>query len=539
MTLPQEDYAWQQRISEQATLTIPVVLVPDVRKEVLNQETRPEEKMGAGGYASQLQSLIKHSGIYTLSSLAVPLVALVLAPFLSRHLSRDDYGALAVLNTAIALAAGITQLGLSSAFFRAYSYDYESQNDRLKVLSMVVILLSLITIPTAIMIILAAPWLAPLLLKSDNPALVSSVRLTGVVMLLQNFTVPGLAWMRAENRVVLFVILSIFNLLLSLAANIVLVGVLKMGISGSLMATGLGFSAVAICTMPVVLWRAGLRLHWNIAKSMLSFGLPNVSTFISVWVLQLADRFLLARLGSLSQAATYTIAYSLGSVLGVVVLSPFQLAWPSAMFSIAKRRDALSVFQLVFRWYGLVLLFSTYGLILTGTFALHLFFPPGYQAAAPIIPIIGSSLMFYGVYNYMTLGMGIRRKTWLTFIFTACAALFNVVLNLILIPLYGSMGAALATFFAYGALSLIGYVANQRIYPVPFEMGRFIAALFIGVALYIGSNFLVQAYAAYASMSIHVAILCLYGGCLVVLGKLPPLGSPAKKKSYVLEEASK
>src|SRR5438874_415824 len=79
---------------------------------------------------SHIRTLIKSSGIYTLSSLAGPLISLVLMPFLAHRLSSTDYGALAVLNTATILFAGVTQLGLGSAFFRAYSYDYESQSDR-------------------------------------------------------------------------------------------------------------------------------------------------------------------------------------------------------------------------------------------------------------------------------------------------------------------------------------------------------------------------------------------------------------------------
>lgn len=499
-------------ISEQSTLIIPVIPGPH---KIAKSDA---QDVSANGYASQLRSLIKRSGVYTLSSLALPLISLVLAPFLTHHLSHADYGALAVLTTTISLMVGITQLGLSSAFFRAYNYDYETPQDRLGVISTVIILLSLVTIPTAVAMIIAAPWLAILLLGSPSSS--DPVRLVGVIVLLQNLTVPGLAWMRAEERAAAFATLSIANLLVNLGANVVLVGVLHMGISGSLIATGVGFAVIIVCTLPVMLWRVGVHLRFDILKGLLSFGLPGVSTFVSVWVLQLADRFLLARLGSLSQAASYSIAYSLGSVLGAVVLSPFQLAWPSAMFSIAKRKNAVHVFQLVFRWYSIILFFTTYALTIVATFVLYLFFPPGYDSAAPIIPVVAVSIMFYGVYNYLTLGIGITRKTWFAFVLTAIAAIINVVANLVLIPLYGSVGAALSTLIAYALLAVIGYFVNQRIYPVPFEIGRFFVGLFSGVALYVGSSFLAQAQGLYVTLGISFCALCLYTGSLVALGKL-------------------
>ena len=501
------DFTCDLPVEEQATWIMPVV--QDTRKRAKEQVT-PE------GYALQFRGLIKSSGIYALASLASPLVSLALAPFLTRHLSHTDYGALAVLNTAIALLAGITQLGLGSAFFRSYNYDYESQEDRKAVLSMVVILLLLFSLPAALIMIFAASALSSLLF--NTPSLSSAVRLAGVLILAQNLTVPGFAWLRAESRAAFFSSLSIANLLVSLAANLMLVGALHMGIVGALIATGAGYSIVVFSTLPIILLRAGIRLRFDIARGLLSFGLPNVSTFVSVWILQLSDRLLLGRLGSLSQVAGYSVAYSLGGIVSVVVLSPFTLAWPSVMYSIAKRKNAAQTFQLVFRWYGIVLLIATFGLSLVSTFVLDMFFPSGYHAAAPVIPIIGLSTMFYGVYNIFTTGISIRRKTWFAVLFTTTSALTNLMLNLILIPLYGSMGAALSTLLAYMLLVIIAYIINQRIYPIPYEIGFFSCALLMGIMLYTAGNVLAQGQQFYLAAIFLLAILVCYAACLAFSG---------------------
>ena len=489
-----------------------------VKKQPENMAHQDADTM-AMNYTAQIRQLIRSSGIYALSSFASPLVSLVLAPFLTRHLSHADYGALVILNTVIALVAGVSQLGLNSAFFRSYNYDYESPRDRSDVLSAVVLLLSCVSLPVSIAMIIEAPWLATLLFNS--PALTDPMRLAGVVILLQNLTVPGFAWLRAENRSVFFVVLAIANLLVNLCTTLVLVGVFQMGISGSLIALGAGYAVVMLSTLPLILWRVGLHLRFDIVRGLLTFGLPNVSSFVSVWVLQLADRFLLARLGSLSQTASYSVAYSLGSVLNVVVVSPFLLAWPTALFTIAKGEDAQRIFQLLFRWFSVGLLFATYALSLVATFMLYLLFPPGYHSAAPIIPIIAVAIMFNGVYNFVALGIGIRRKTWYAFLRTTISACVNVALNLVLIPLYGSMGAALATFLAYFLLALLCYIVNQHIYPVPFEIDRFMFALSVGVVLYAISGFLVQNHTTFVVWGIAVCGIVLYGGCLVILAKVP------------------
>ena len=81
------------------------------------------------------------------------------------------------------------------------------------------------------------------------------------------------------------------------------------------------------------------------------------------------------------------------------------------------------------------------------------------------------------------------------------------------------MGAALSTLLAYMLLAFIAYLINQRIYPIPFEIGRFIVALLVGVALYVGSTFLAQGQTTYVAWGIYICALCLYGGCLALLGE--------------------
>jgi O-antigen/teichoic acid export membrane protein len=128
--------------------------------------------------------------------------------------------------------------------------------------------------------------------------------------------------------------------------------------------------------------------------------------------------------------------------------------------------------------------------------------------------------MFYGIFIFVIPGVSMLRKTWLVVTFASVAALVNVGLNLVLIPHYGSPGAAVATLIAYAVLALLGYVVNQHIYPVPFETGIFIIALLTGTALYIWSNFLVQVQQASIARCISFGALGLYGGCLVLLSML-------------------
>jgi O-antigen/teichoic acid export membrane protein len=511
-------------IDQLPTGPLPAVRIDHLPTGPLAADTQwPSAPQRAGrtaglGYVAVARTLIKSSAVYALAALGAPLISLVLAPFLTHHLTLTDYGILTVLNTAIGLAAGITQLGLGSAFFRTYSYEYTSRADRKRVLATIVLLLIATSLPLAAGVVVAAPSVAALLF--GRPALSGDVTAAMGVVLVQNLTVPAFAWLRAEGRPLFFSVLALGNLLVSLAANIVFVGLLQMGVRGALYATGSGYACVAMCMLPLILWHAGVRGRADVAWSLLSFGVPQVFSFVAYWALQLLDRYLLSIMGSLAQTATYGVAYSLGSVLSTAVIVPFNLAWPTAMYAIARRNDAPEVYRLVFRWFSLLLLFGAFALSLAGRILLRWLFPAGYHAAEPVIPVVAVSIVLYGVYILFTTGISIRRKTWLAAAFMSAAAAANLALNLMLIPLYGSMGAAVATFVGYVVLALFAYVVNQRIYPIPFEVGRFVLALCVGVGVYWELYLLPALWGARWVWPLAALGLAAYGGWLLLLGRL-------------------
>jgi len=479
-----------------------------------------------------LRNLVKSSGIYALSSLVSPLVSLLLAPFLTHTLSRSDYGTLAILNTIVTLVAGVAELGLSAAFTRMYSYDCQTPSEQLAALSTLVMLLLCIVTPLSLLGIICAPWLAAQLLNSASPAAVSAVRLAAVLALLQDLAVPGLAWLRAENHPALFSLLSVGNLLVTAGANIVLVGALGMGVSGSLIATGVGSALVIACTLPLILVRAGLRLQLEMARALVAFGAPHALNVIAGWVLQLSDRYLLEHFASLTQVAGYSVAYSLGGILSAIIISPFSLAWWVLMYPIAQRHDARRLFRLIFRWFSIVLLFATFGLSLGGISVLDLFFPVSYHADAPIIPLVALATMFNGVFLVVSLGVSLRGKTWLASLYFVVSALINVGLNLLLIPHYGALGAAISTLAAYIALALMASIANWWIYPVEFEVGLFLGALAAGVAFYAAGDALARGQSFLVTLSIHALALLLYGGALAALGLLPMRGREPRSTGF-------
>src|SRR5436190_5328098 len=72
-------------IHEQTTWVIPVIGKESRTVQLKINEARND------GYVALISNLVKTSGVYALASIASPLIALILVPFLTHRLSHSDY----------------------------------------------------------------------------------------------------------------------------------------------------------------------------------------------------------------------------------------------------------------------------------------------------------------------------------------------------------------------------------------------------------------------------------------------------------------
>ena len=68
-----------------------------------------------------------------------------------------------------------------------------------------------------------------------------------------------------------------------------------------------------------------------------------------------------------------------------------------------------------------------------------------FDRSAEAVPLLAFATAAYSGYSVLAIGIGRARQTQYNWIVAGAAAVVNVVLNAILIPPYGMMGAAVAT----------------------------------------------------------------------------------------------
>jgi O-antigen/teichoic acid export membrane protein len=95
-----------------------------------------------------------------------------------------------------------------------------------------------------------------------------------------------------------------------------------------------------------------------------------------------------------------------------------------------------------------------------------------YLAAIPVVPMIGVAMGLQGVYLLTSIGLNLTKRTEFYSVATITAALVEIGAGVWLIPRLGVVGAAGTVLLAYAVQALVAGSLAQRLYPIPYEIGR-------------------------------------------------------------------
>jgi O-antigen/teichoic acid export membrane protein len=429
-----------------------------------------------------LRRLSSQTLIYGLGDAVTRVAALILLPIYTRFLTPDDYGKFAVVTLFATIVALILDFGQRTAFFRFY---FESDNPDARRRLTGTVLLFLLPAAAAILLplILFFDRLAPSLVRDTSLAPLIQIALIGTFFDVGS-AIP-FAIFRAKQYAAKYAALSFIRFAISVALNITAIVVLHWGVVGlvyaNLITSALFFLICLVLTTRDIEW----TIDSSLLKQLLRFGLPLIPAGLAYWALNLSDRFFLQKYADLSQVGLYAVSYSIAAVLHMI-MGWFNTAYAPYCYSIAKDPGARTVYARVMLYSLTLLTLVGLSLSIFAREALTLLTPPAYHAAAGVVPLIILAYLFYEVYYLFSFGFDLTKKTGYAPFMVGAAALVNLCLNLILIPRFGMLGAAIATVVSYMLLPIIEYPIVRRLYPVPYQWGRlcklFLVSIGIGLA---------------------------------------------------------
>ncbi|CAH9052778.1 hypothetical protein PSECIP111951_00687 [Pseudoalteromonas holothuriae] len=378
---------------------------------------------------------------YALGPIGASLLGLITLPILTRLIVPDVYAQIALAQITIQLLLFYALSGFDQAFMREY---YEQENKQKLFCHTYFMSLVLFSSIIAIFYVFR-DHISAFLFGDYRPEVLAII----VITLLFTITLRYLQLiMRLENKAMSYSLALFLQALFNLLFIIIFVEILKVSsLIGVLLANGI---SVLIVTLGC--W---FKARQNIAifstthfdkvlfGQLFKYAFPLLFSTLLMWVLYSADQYMLRWLSNYNELGIYAAAYKLCAALTIlqVIIStywvPLSLKWhqaavPTSQFNLAGKA-ATTLMIIVFLLS--VALRDIVSLLLGEQFAL----------AVDIFPFLMLYPIFYALSEISGVGINLSRKTSYMIYITLLSAIFNITINLWLIPKLGAKGAAIAT----------------------------------------------------------------------------------------------
>jgi O-antigen/teichoic acid export membrane protein len=428
---------------------------------------------------AKILELLRHSAIYGLGSIVARIIGVLLLPLYTRYLSPSDYG---LIETLVALSAVLTAVvaqGMKSAFFRFY-FDSAEPARRLLVIRTAFWYVLAASTSVSVLGIVLAPQVSWVLFGTHAHGNLVIAAFIGLWSALNYEQLTSL--FRVEQRSSAYVVATLANVAITIAATVVLVVVFHKGPIGVLVGNFTGTLIVYAALLLYSRHALGFQFNRKLYRAMNRFGLPLVPSAVALWLTNFSDRFFLIKLTDAHEVGLYSIGVRVASAL-VLLLTAFRLAWPAFAYSIDDDREAQRTYSFVLTYVLFICCWIALTLGLLAPWIVKLITTKPFYPAQNVVAPLAFGVAAFGGYVVVQIGTGRSRQTRSNWLVTGVAAALNIALNFALIPPYGRMGAAIATVAAYTLLFVAMAWRAQRVFPVAYQWRRVITLAVASVGL--------------------------------------------------------
>jgi O-antigen/teichoic acid export membrane protein len=396
---------------------------------------------------------------------AVLSIAAVSIVVLTRYLGPADYGRYALALSFMQLFGVLADAGLTTIVVREVSRDRTRADELMANALTLRLLLALATIAVAGLVSLLLPY---------EPDVRTAILLAGVPLLLGSLNSAITALLQADLRMGRAAVADVVGRLAAFGAVLVVVG-LGLGFHAAVAAAGVGAAVTLVVTFALVkpMVRVGMSATPEVWRPLLRASLPVGLALALNEAYVRADAVIISVYRDFDEVGLYSLAYrvlELSTVLGAVFLT--------SMFPVMSRhardgrlRETVQVAWDVFVIAGAAL--AACGAVMAPEIVRVAGGEDFADAADPLSVLLAAGAIAFvnGVIGYALIAVDRQRKAlWLN----GAGLAVNVALNLVLVPPYGIVAAAVVTLFSEllvlaGGLWLahrhLGFVPGQRVLP--------------------------------------------------------------------------
>ena len=176
------------------------------------------------------------------------------------------------------------------------------------------------------------------------------------------------------------------------------------------------------------------------------------------------------------------------AVLITILIQAFRMAAEPFFFNRSREENSQRVYARVMKFFVIaccfMFLFISLYIDVFGWF-FQAINKPAWIEGLGIVPLLALGNVFLGIYYNLSIWYKLSNKNMMGAVITLLGAALTIILNVLLIPKYHYLGAAIATFCCYLFMMIVSYIMGQKYYPVPYARKKLIAYLVMVVLIYL------------------------------------------------------
>lgn len=407
----------------------------------------------------KVRNLFKHTFVYSIGLLLKKAIGFFLIPIYTKALLPSDYGILSLCYLFIAFFVLIFSLGLNDAFFKFFTKDKKEKDS----VSTLTIFRFIYSTPLLLLLLSFSKPISFLLLRKEYPIYII---LSLLIIYIEDFSTFFTLILRAEEKSFTFVVLNSIRFIGNMVLNIFFVVKLKMGVFGILLGDFISLVLLLFMTIPYVYKFIEFEFDKKLLKSMIIYGFPLLPLLLLMMLLDFSDRYIINFFWGNSLAGIYSLGYQFGTIIQLFIYG-FRFAWAPFFFKNPDEKEVFSKVALLFLRIGLLI---WCGVVYFTNEIFRIFVDNNYHDATKIVPIVGLGYVFYGIQQIFITPFYIHSKTLNITIISTIGFLTNLILNLIFIPKYGMVAAALTTLFSFFLICIISLFWANKIQKIPYRL---------------------------------------------------------------------
>jgi len=449
-----------------------------------------------------LKKLVKDTAIYGVSSIVGRFLNWWLVPYHAGIFDPGEYGVVSNLYSYVAFALILLTYGMETGFFRFAS----TKEKRESIYSTSMISL----IGTSLLFLLAIGLFRENIANTlQYPGKSAFIWWLAITVSIDAVTALPFARLRLMNRPIKFASIKIINIFLNIGLNLFFLSVCPWLLKNwpdlyilRYYDPGLGVGYIFLANMLASVFTllllfkelSVIKPHFDpvLIKMMLLYSFPILVIGIAGMINQNIDKILIPFLipedkNPMYQLGIYGANYKLAVLMNMFIQS-FRYSFEPFFFNrnSGDNRDNPAVYATVMKY------FVVFGLLIFLAMALNLdivklLIPAKYHEGIKVVPIILVADLFFGIFFSASIWYKLKDKTWYGAIIALTGAIITLVMNFVLIPVWGYMGSAVALLVCYTVMMVINHFWGQKHYPIPLNVKRITTYFIISLLIYVFS----------------------------------------------------